>query len=58
MTTRGEMEYAYQGEILTPSMCGRMDNMCIWFKPVSMIYDGEFLDVSKYVSHCIIVLLI
>jgi len=25
MTTRGEMELAYQGEITTPSRCGRMD---------------------------------
>jgi galactokinase len=28
MTVRGEMEYAYQGEILTPSQCGRMDQVC------------------------------
>lgn len=27
MTTRGEMEYAYQGEIMTPSRCGRMDQV-------------------------------
>jgi len=48
MTTRGEMEYAYQGEILTPSMCGRMDQACAFgSRPVSMIYDGEFLDVSE-----------
>lgn len=25
LTVRGEMEYAYQGERLTPSMCGKMD---------------------------------
>lgn len=25
LTTRGEMAYAYQGERLTPSQCGRMD---------------------------------
>ena len=25
LSTRGEMEYAYQGERLTPSLCGRMD---------------------------------
>ena len=28
MTIRGEMEYAYQGEILTPSKCGRLDQAC------------------------------
>jgi UTP-glucose-1-phosphate uridylyltransferase/mevalonate kinase len=48
MTTRGEMEYAYQGEILTPSMCGRMDQACAFgSRPVSMVYDGEFLAVSE-----------
>ena len=30
MTVRGEMEYAYQGEILTPSQCGRMDQGCAY----------------------------
>ena len=30
MTIRGEMEYAYQGEILTPSKCGRMDQGCAY----------------------------
>ena len=48
MTTRGEMEYAYQGELLTPSMCGRMDQACAFgSRPVSMLYDGEFLDVDE-----------
>lgn len=27
LTTRGEMEVAYQGERLTPSQCGRMDQV-------------------------------
>ena len=27
LTVRGEMEVAYQGERLTPSMCGRMDQV-------------------------------
>jgi galactokinase len=27
LTTRGEMELAYQGEITTPSKCGRMDQV-------------------------------
>jgi galactokinase len=30
LTTRGEMEYAYQGEITTPSRCGRMDQGCAY----------------------------
>ena len=30
LTIRGEMEYAYQGEILTPSKCGRMDQGCAY----------------------------
>src|SRR3972149_2675322 len=28
LTVRGEMELAYQGEITTPSRCGRMDQGC------------------------------
>jgi len=28
MTVRGEMEFAYLGEITTPSRCGRMDQGC------------------------------
>ena len=47
MTTRGEMEYAYKGEILTPSQCGRMDQACAFGnQPVLMTYDGEFVDVE------------
>ena len=30
MTARAEMEYAYQGERLTPSQCGRMDQCCAY----------------------------
>jgi UTP-glucose-1-phosphate uridylyltransferase/mevalonate kinase len=48
MTVRGEMEYAYQGELLTPSRCGRMDQACAFgSRPVSMTYDGEFVDVEE-----------
>eukprot|EP00040_Diaphanoeca_grandis_P027218 m.154386 g.154386 ORF g.154386 m.154386 type:complete len:669 (+) comp30888_c0_seq1:88-2094(+) len=48
MTIRGEMEYAYQGEILTPSQCGRMDQGCAYgSRPILMSYDGEFLDVEE-----------
>ena len=30
LTVRGEMELAYQGEITTPSRCGRMDQGCAY----------------------------
>lgn len=44
LTTRAEMEAAYQGEILTPSRCGRMDQGCAFGqKPVHMTFDGELL---------------
>lgn len=42
------MEFAYQGEILTPSLCGRMDQACAYGScPVLMHYDGEFMDVEE-----------
>ncbi len=48
MTTRGEMELAYQGEITTPSRCGRMDQGCAFGnRPVLMTYDGDHLDVME-----------
>jgi UTP-glucose-1-phosphate uridylyltransferase/mevalonate kinase len=48
MTTRGEMELAYQGEITTPSRCGRMDQGCAYGnRPVLMTYDGDRLDVTE-----------
>jgi hypothetical protein len=48
LTIRGEMEYAYQGEILTPSQCGRMDQGCAYgSRPILMTYDGEHLDVEE-----------
>ncbi|MFW6367154.1 MAG: sugar phosphate nucleotidyltransferase [bacterium] len=44
LTTRAEMEAAYQGEILTPSRCGRMDQGCAFGqKPVHMTFDGELM---------------
>lgn len=47
LTTRGEMELAYQGEISTPSRCGRMDQ-CVAFgrTPVRMDFDGERIDAA------------
>jgi len=48
MTTRGEMESAYRGEILTPSRCGRMDQGCAFGNcPIVMIFDGDHLDVVE-----------
>ncbi|GBG33890.1 Glucose-1-phosphate thymidylyltransferase [Hondaea fermentalgiana] len=48
LTTRGEMEYAYQGELITPSQCGRLDQACAFGStPVLMTYDGEFTGVQK-----------
>ena len=48
MTTRGEMESAYTGEITTPSRCGRMDQGCAYGRPVMMSYDGDRLDVKEF----------
>jgi len=48
LTVRGEMEYAYQGELITPSQCGRLDQACAFGStPVLMTYDGEFTSVQK-----------
>jgi len=48
MTTRGEMELAYLGEITTPSRCGRMDQGCAFGnRPIMMMFDGDHLDVKE-----------
>ncbi len=48
MTIRGEMELAYQGEVTTPSRCGRMDQGCAFGnRPILMTYDGDRLDVTE-----------
>ncbi len=48
MTTRGEMELAYQGEITTPSRCGRMDQGCAFGnRPILMTYDSDRIDVKE-----------
>jgi len=42
LTTRAEIEAAYQGEIATPSRCGRMDQGCAYGQiPVMMTFDGD-----------------
>ncbi|PRW33024.1 GHMP kinase [Chlorella sorokiniana] len=44
LTTRGEMQYAYDGERMTPSQCGKMDQACAFGStPVLMTYDGDVL---------------
>lgn len=48
MTVRGEMELAYQGEITTPSRCGRMDQGCAFGnRPVLMTFDGDRLETAE-----------
>lgn len=48
MTTRGEMEFAYLGEIATPSRCGRMDQGCAYgSRPIMMTFDGERIEVRE-----------
>ncbi|KAL4448932.1 hypothetical protein ABPG77_007649 [Micractinium sp. CCAP 211/92] len=47
LTTRGEMQYAYEGERMTPSQCGKMDQACAFGStPVLMTYDGDVLSVT------------
>lgn len=48
LTVRGEMEYAYQGEVTTPSRCGRLDQGCAYGRrPILMTFDGDRLDVTE-----------
>jgi UTP-glucose-1-phosphate uridylyltransferase/mevalonate kinase len=48
LTVRGEMELAYQGEIATPSRCGRMDQGCAFGnRPVLMEFDGDRIDIRE-----------
>ncbi len=48
LTIRGEMELAYQGEITTPSRCGRMDQGCAFGnRPVLMTFDGDHLETQE-----------
>ena len=48
LTVRGEMDLAYNGEITTPSQCGRLDQCCAFgTRPVLMRFDGERLDCEE-----------
>ncbi len=47
LTVRAEMEAAYQGEIFTPSRCGRMDQGCAFGQvPVLMHFNGDHLKTN------------
>jgi galactokinase len=47
LTTRGEMELAYRGEIVTPSRCGRMDQACAYGRrPVFLTFDGDEMQIE------------
>ncbi|MFN6483335.1 MULTISPECIES: GHMP kinase [unclassified Nostoc] len=48
MTIREEMEFAYLGERITPSLCGRMDQACAYGnRPILMIFDGDKIDLIE-----------
>lgn len=48
LTIRGEMEMAYQGEITTPSRCGRLDQGCAFGnRPILMTFDGDRLETEE-----------
>ena len=48
MTIRDEMEFAYLGEIATPSRCGRMDQACAYGnRPIVMSFDGDRIDITE-----------
>jgi len=48
MTIRGEMEFAYLGEVITPSRCGRMDQGCAYGnQPILMVHDRDLLTVEE-----------
>jgi galactokinase len=48
LSVREEMELAYQGEITTPSRCGRMDQGCAFGRrAVWMTFDGDRLETRE-----------
>ncbi|ABG49703.1 GHMP kinase [Trichodesmium erythraeum IMS101] len=48
LNIRSEMELAYQGEVTTPSRCGKMDQACAYGKQaIMMIFDGEKTDIIE-----------
>jgi galactokinase len=48
MSIQQEMEFAYFGEITTPSRCGRMDQACAYGNhPIAMMFDGTRTDIIE-----------
>jgi UTP-glucose-1-phosphate uridylyltransferase/mevalonate kinase len=48
MSRHDEMELAYQGEITTPSRCGRMDQACAYGnRAIAISFDGDGTEVSE-----------
>lgn len=48
LTREQEMEYAYRGEILTSSGCGRMDQVCAYGEtPVFLTFDGDKMGIEE-----------
>jgi galactokinase len=48
LTLRGEMEFAYLGEITTPSQCGRMDQGCAYGnRPIAMVFDNDYTEIIE-----------
>lgn len=48
LSTMGEMNIAYVGELRTASRCGRLDQACAFgVRPVLMKFDGEEIDVNR-----------
>ncbi|WP_315788097.1 GHMP kinase [Fischerella sp. JS2] len=48
MSIQEEMEFAYLGEITTPSRCGRMDQACAYGnRPIAMIFDGTDTEIIE-----------
>lgn len=47
LDVREEMEFAYQGEVTTPSRCGRMDQGCAFGSRATLLtFDGDRLDTA------------
>jgi galactokinase len=45
---REEMELAYQGELHTPSRCGRMDQICAYGQAASFLtFDGDSMEIDS-----------
>lgn len=48
ISTRGIMQIAYRGELLTGSRCGRLDQACAYGeRPILMHFDDNEIDVEK-----------